>query len=216
MKNLLYKEFKLAVRPFVFWFLLSGALLLIPSWPFFVAFMYLIWIGIINVFTLGRANQDIFFTAFLPVPKRDIARARVYSVAVVEVLVIIAAIPFAYFNTRINPYGNMAGMNPNFAFFGFVFGMYALFNAVFIPLFFKTAYKVGVPVTLGIAAILVYAGAVEAAVHAVPVLNTHLNAIGAGHLGSQLIALAAGVAIFALGTWATASRAAKNFEKVDL
>lgn len=216
MKNLIYKEFTLAIRPYVFFLLLCGILLLIPSWPFFIAFMYLIWIGFINVFMIGRGNQDIFFTASLPVPKRDIARARVYSIALLEVLQIIVAVPFAYLNTRINPLGNVAGMNPNFAFFGFIWIMYALFNIIFLPRFFKTAYRVGAPAVWGIAAILVFCGAVETAVHAVPYLNTHINAFGADHLASQLIVLIAGIVIFVLTTWATANRSAKNFERVDL
>ena len=60
-----------------------------------------------------------------PIPKRDVVRARVYC------MVIAVAIPFAFLNSLINPAGHQAGMNPNIAFFGTVFMMYAVFNAVF-------------------------------------------------------------------------------------
>ena len=38
MNNLLYKEFRLGIHPSIYIFLSFGVLLLIPSWPFFIAF----------------------------------------------------------------------------------------------------------------------------------------------------------------------------------
>ncbi|MBN2354403.1 MAG: ABC-2 transporter permease [Spirochaetales bacterium] len=215
MKNLLYKEFKLAVHPSMVIFLFFGAFLLIPSWPYFIAFGYL-FIGIMNMFIVGRANQDVFFTAGLPVRKSDVVRARVLVIVLFELMQIAAAVPFACLNPLINPHGNMAGMNPNVAFFGFVFMMYAVFNFVFFPKYFKTAYKVGGAVVLGVLAVLVFLGAVETAVHLVPWLNTNVNAVGAGRLPGQLLVLAAGIAVYALVTRLAFKRAAARFDKVDL
>jgi ABC-2 type transport system permease protein len=214
MKDLLYKEFKLTWHPTMFIFLFFGTFLLIPSWPYFIAFGY-IFMAFMNTFFTGRANQDIFFTASLPVRKRDTVRARVYTIAVVELLQIAIAIPFAILSNSIY-HGNMAGMNPNFAFFGFVLVMYAIFNAVFLPMFFKTAYKVGLPVVLAVLAVSIFIGVVEFLVHTVPLLETNVNALGANHLESQLPVLIAGIVIFALITWLAYLKAAKNFEKVDL
>ena len=215
MKDLLYKEFKLAIHPSMFMFLFFGVLLLIPSWPFFIAFGYLL-IGFMNTFFLGRSNQDIFFTACMPVRKTDIARSRVLVIAAFELMQLIAAIPFAYLNTLVNPNGNMAGMNPNFAFFGLVLVMYAFFNIVFLPWFFKTGYKVGVPMLAGSLAFIVFGSAVEIVVHAVPGLLSTVGAFGAGHLGVQLIVLAFGLACFAGLTWLACRWSQKNFSKVDL
>lgn len=215
MMNLLYKELRLAVHPSTYIFLTFGALLLIPHWPFFIAFGYL-FIGFMNTFFNGKANQDIFFTACLPVRKSDTVLARVTSMAAFEIMQLIFAIPFAYLNTLINPTGNGAGMNPNIAFFGFVLIMYAVFNAILIPMFYRTAYKIGIPVLLASLAALLFAGAVEFAVHAVPLLATHVNAFGTGHLVSQLIVLAGGIVIFLLLNFLAYKRGAKNFEKVDL
>jgi predicted branched-subunit amino acid permease len=111
--------------------------------------------------------------------------------------------------------GNMAGMNPNFAFFGFVLIMYAIFNGVFFPMFYKTAYKTGIPVLLGVIASTVFTVAVEFAVHS-PLFASTLNAQGAGHLESQLPVLAAGIVIFGFVTWLSSRRAESIFEKVDL
>ena len=215
MKNLIYKELRLSVHPSVYMFLCFSSFLLIPSWPYFIAFGY-IFMGFMNTFFLGRTNQDIFFTTSLPVRKKDVVRARVLSIAMFEVLQVAAAIPFAIMSSMIYPHGNMAGMNPNFAFFGFVLIMYAIFNCVFFPLFYKSAYKVGISVLVGVIASTVFVIAVEFAIRAVPLFAANLNARGAGHLESQLVVLVAGIGIFALATWLASRRAANNFEKVDL
>jgi hypothetical protein len=216
MKNLLYKEFRLGIHSSLLLFVFFGILLLIPSWPFFIAFGY-IYIAFMNIFIMGRANDDIFFTACLPVPKRDTVRARVLGIAVFELLQAIIAIPFALINTHfINTYGNQAGMNLNFAFFGCVLISYAIFNVIFIPMFYRTAYKVGPPMLLASLAALVFDGAVETAIHTVPALNSTVNAFGTGHLGLQLPVLAAGLVLFFGLTWLAYNKAARNFDKVDL
>lgn len=215
MRDLFYKEFKLAIHPSIFLFLFFGVLLLIPSWPYFIAFGY-IFISFMNTFFIGRSNHDVFFTASLPVRKKDIVRARFCAIATAEVLQLIVAIPFAYLNTIINPYGNVVGMNPNVAFFGLVFVMYAIFNAIFLPWFYKTAYKIGIPILVAVIAVTVYVCAVEFVVHVIPFVMINVNAFGINQLSSQLLVLIAGILIFVLATWLSSIKAAKNFEKVDL
>ena len=215
MNKLLYKETRLAIHPTIYIFLSFGVLLLIPSWPFFIAFGYL-FIAFMNTFMNNRANHDVLFTALLPIPKRDVVRIRVYCVAIAEVLQIVVAIPFAYLNSLISPHGNQAGMNLNIAFFGFVFMMYAVFNAVFLPMFYRTAYKVGIPILAGTGASVLFVGVVELAVHVVPFLATHVNALGTAHVLSQLVVLLAGLSLFSLATLFACKRAAGNFEKLDL
>ena len=216
MKNLLYKEFKLSFHPVSFLILLFGSLLLIPSWPYFIAFAYLFFIVFSNVFMLDRTNQDMLFTASLPIRKKDIVRARVYSVVLFELLQVIAAIPFAVINNAFYTEGNTSGINTNFAFFGFVLIMYGLFNLIFLPGFYKTAYKVGPPMILAILAAAVYIVAVNAAVLAVPFLTAGLNGLGANNLQGQLPVLFAGIALFILLTLGAYRVSAKRFETVDL
>lgn len=214
MKDLFYKEFKLWWHPAWFLFLLSGLLLLIPSWPFFIAFAY-IFIAINTVFVTGRANHDIFFTVSLPVRKRDTVLARVLFVAFIELLQILVATPFAIINNAIYPDGNMAGMNTNFAFFGFIFMLFAIFNLIFLPMFYKTAYK-ALPMLWAVLAVIFFAVAIDIAVVVIPVLRTNLDGIGASHLASQLPVLLAGIVLFALMTLLSYRLSAKRFEKVDL
>ena len=131
MKNLLYKEFRLAIHPSVYIFFALAALLLVPSYPYYVSFFYLT-LGIFLTFKTNRAENDIFYSALLPVRKGDVVRARVLTVALLELANILIAIPFAVISAKINPAGgNNAGIEPNVAFFGLSFLLYGVFNLLF-------------------------------------------------------------------------------------
>lgn len=215
MKNLLYKELKLAVHPSILIFPFIGMLLLIPAYPYFVAFVYT-FIGFGNLFMMGKTNQDIFFTVSLPIRKKDAVTARFYTIAAIELLQIAVAIPFAIISSIINPQGNAVGIDANFALFGFVFIMYAIFNAVFLPLFYKTAYKIAMPLFLAIAPVSVFIVGVEIAVQTVPFLKNSLDTPQAGRMIPQLLVLIAGILIFVLANVLACKKAARNFDKVDL
>jgi len=79
MKELLFKEFKLAAHPTTYLFLFLGAMLLIPAYPYFVAFIYTC-LGIFFIFLSARENQDILYTVSLPVRKRDVVKSRVLMI----------------------------------------------------------------------------------------------------------------------------------------
>ena len=214
MKDLLYKEFRLWWYPGLFFFLLAGLLLLIPTWPFFIAFWY-IFIGFSISFAAGKENQDVFFTVSLPVRKRDVIRARVYAVAIIELLQIVAGIPFAIINNLLYLHGNSAGMNTNFAFFGVTFLSYAIFNLIFLPGFYKTAYKV-ISMLWAIITAVVCGAAINVVIMLIPVLRTNLNGLGATHFASQFSVLIAGIVFFILLTFLAYRMSANRFEKVDL
>lgn len=216
MKDLLYKDFKLFWSAPIFLCLLFGAFLLIPHWLYFIAFGYIMWIGFVAAFFIGRSNQDIIFSVSLPIRKKDTVMARVCSIAAIELLQIIVAIPFAVINSVIYPQSNGVGMNPNFAFFGSIFIMYAIFNIIFLPWFYKTAYNVGKPMLVAVLASTVFAAAASFGVMLVPVLNTNLNGPGASNLEFQLPVLLAGIALFVLLTWLSYRISANLFEKVDV
>jgi hypothetical protein len=110
----------------------------------------------------------------------------------------------------------LAGIEANMAFFGLVLIMFALFNAIYLPLFYKTAFKVGTPLVFASIAVTIYVVAVEFAVQMIPFLKTHLDTTDPGMALYQLPVLIAGMLIFALSLWLTYRKSAANFEKVDL
>ena len=76
MKKLIYKELRLTVHPTMWLFLLLTAMLLIPSYPYYVAFFYMC-LAAYFTFLSAREERDVYFTAMLPVTKADMVKARV-------------------------------------------------------------------------------------------------------------------------------------------
>ena len=211
MRNLLYKEFHLIINPLFYLVLLFGGLLLIPQWAYFIATMYFFFITVPNVFSIGKSQNDIGFSAMLPVRRADIVKARMASLVVLEVLQILATAIFAVINLAIYPFDNFL-MNTNAAFIGSVFIMYAIFNLVFFPMFYKTAYKVGIPIIAAMTAAVLFAAAVEF-LTAIPPLNVlHGREINA----AQIFTLAGGVVVFIVLSFAAFRLSVKKFESIDL
>ena len=217
MKELLFKEFKLAMHPTSYLFLAVGALLLIPAYIYYVAFIYTC-LSIFFLFLMARENKDVLFTVSLPVRKRDAVKARCLMVAIIELAQTLVAVPFAIIGIRINPNpaGNIAGIEANMAFFGLVLIMYTLFNFIFLSHFYKTATKVGSPLILSSIAMAIYVTAAEVAVQMIPYLKTHLDSTDPAMALYQLPVLILGIIFFTLMLWVTYRKSAANFEKVDL
>ena len=215
MKNLLYKELRLAIHPVALFMPLLGAMLLIPEYPYFIAFMY-VFITIPIIFTVGKENKDVYFSVLLPVRKRDIVKARVITVIALELLQIIIAVPFAMLNNQLYPYGNAMLMDANLALFGFVFIMYAVFNLIFFTQFYKTAYKISWPIALSGIFSVAFAVLIEFLVLKYPDLKHLLDTIDQEMLVRQIPILAAGIIIYALSAVVTYKKSAQRFEKLDV
>jgi hypothetical protein len=216
MKNLLIKEFKLAAHPMMYIFLSFGAMLLIPSYPYHVPFFYLT-LGIFMCFMQGRENNDVLYTAALPVKKRDAVKARCVLIGSFELAMLIIAVPFAFISVRINPNGsNLAGIDANIALFGSVLIMFSIFNWIYITYFYKKAYKAGVAFILSCFAMAIYIVIAEGLVMAVPGIHEVMDSTDPDDLVKQLPVLGVGIAIFAGGLIGTYFKAAGEFEKVDL
>ena len=93
MKLLMKKEWKLVVTPVPLLFLLLSALVLVPSYPYYVTFFYNA-LGIFLMLQAARENRDVYYMALLPVTKRDVVRARFSTVVTLQLLQIAACIPF--------------------------------------------------------------------------------------------------------------------------
>ena len=215
MKNLIYKEFKLSIHPLFSLVPLLSALILIPHWLYFIAMSYVFFITISNIFTSSNAQRDIEFSVMLPVKKEDIVKSRFISIMFVELVQIATAIIFAVLNYYLYPDGNMF-MEPNAAFFGFVLIMYALFNAIFLPMFYKTGHKVGLPAILATLIAIIFAAIVEVSVLLIPALNMAFDSRNSDMLIYKLILLGLGIVIyFATGIIAY-KVSAKRFEAIDI
>ena len=217
MKNLLYKEFRLAIHPSVYLFFLLSALLLVPSYPYYVSFFYLM-LGVFLTFKTNRAENDIFYSALLPVRKGDIVRARVLAVAILELVNLLIAVPFAILSVKINPAGeNNAGIEPNVAFFGLSFLMYGGFNRIFFPIFYKTGRSEGKAFLWSGVFTLLYIAVAESLAQYIPSpVSAYLDTAEKAAQLRQLPVLLGGIVLWAVLTLLSAKRSAERFEKVDL
>ena len=214
MRALLYKQFRLVCHPMTLIFPLFGVMLLIPSYPYTVAFFYVM-LGLFFSFMNGREQKDVYYSALLPIRKQDTVKASVLFVLVIELASLLIAVPFAVLSCRINPLGsNAVGLEPNAALFAAALVLYAVFNGVFLPAFYKTAYKVG---TAFLKAMLVVTPVLllcEALPH-IPALAFLEDRTAAGQLRLLPVLLIA-AAVYGAGLWLTYRKAAENYEKVDL
>ena len=215
MNNLLYKEFRLVIHPFFYLTTLFAALILIPYWVYFVALMYLLFIAVPNILMNVKAQNDTGFTVLLPVRKSDVVKARVVSIAVLEIVQIAVAAIFVAISVSINPKGNFL-IDANLAYLGLGLVLYGFFNLAFFPLFYKTAHKVGFPLGVGLTVFTLLAGIIEVLILLVPTVANVLDGVTSSALLRQVPVLAAGIVLFVGLTWLAYLLSAKNFEAVDL
>ena len=97
MKALLYKEFKLAMHPICYIFIcLFPFMLLIPSYPIGVGFIYLmscypiLFLGA----NKGQQSNDLLYSTLLPIRKKDIVKARIFTVIIMQVAYMLCLSPY--------------------------------------------------------------------------------------------------------------------------
>ena len=129
----------------------------------------------------------------------------------IELLALVIAVPFALLRAKLGIGDNPVGLNANVTLFACGLMLFAVFNAVFLLSFYRTAYKVGVSFVKACIVMAVAAFIMEAAVH-----FPALSRFNGYDLACQLPLLAAGLVIWC-GSWPLIFRgAAARYEKVDL
>ena len=214
MKALLYKQFRLVCHPMTLIFCLFGIMVLIPNYPYTVIFCYVM-LGRFFTFLNIRGQKDIYYSALLPVPKRDTVKAGCAFVVIIEVLSLVALIPCSLLAVHLQPgKDNLVGLDPNLALLAAGFLLYAVFNGVFLPSFYANGYKVGMAFIKAVIPTTLVMMVLEALPH-FPAL-TWLDDLDAATQVRLLPALIASVLIYAGGMALTFRASARRYEKVDL
>ncbi|MDI4645221.1 ABC-2 transporter permease [Cohnella hashimotonis] len=217
MYNLWLKDFKLGVNPLYFAMpVLTGALMLVPGWIYFLVLLYFCWITIPNMFGGFRTHNDLMLSSMMPVTKRDMVKSRVLVIVCLEVLHIGFAVIFGVINRYLYPDFIYYFYAPTIGFLGLCLVMLAIFNLLFLPLYYKTAYKYGNPAIVSITAAMLFAGGAQWLGIANADVSAVINDIGTGHLAEQSLILVSGVAIFAVFTAVAYRLSVRHFLKVEL
>jgi ABC-2 type transport system permease protein len=217
MYNLLLKELKLGISPF-FYILpfLTGALMLIPGWLYFLVILYFCFITVPNMFAGYKTQNELMFSSMLPVTKKDMVKARVSFIVILELLHVVLAIIYGMISIRLYPNVTYFFFAPTLGFWGLCFVMLAIFNIIFISMYYKTAYKYGAATIASTTAAILFAGGAEWLGIQNSFVFELFKGTGAHHLAVQLSILLSGIAIFIIFTMIGYVIGNKRFEKVEL
>ncbi len=112
-------------------------------------------------------------------------------------------------SSYIRPHGgNEAGIDANVALLGMGFLIYAVFNGLFLPSFYKSGYKIGGAFLKASVGVFVLVG--------VDVFIPHIITWLDGYDVKQWIVLVACIVIYGVITLLACKKAERNYEKVDL
>lgn len=220
-----YKELKLAISPALYFFgLLSFAMMFIPNYPVWVGTFYC-FIAINISFQKIVSNKDVEFSLTLPTPRRFTVIGKLFNVLYSEIIVVLFTVPGAvcairvmyplFEATGISQNGGI-GLDANLAFFGILFIAYGAYNIVFLPLFFKTAYKSGKPLILGMLAFLAVVTLAEVVINTVPAVKNVLDTESYASLPIRIVVLLVGIACYAGLNTVAYKLSLKTFAKVNL
>ncbi|HIW31658.1 MAG TPA: ABC-2 transporter permease [Candidatus Paenibacillus intestinavium] len=217
MYNLLMKELKLGVSP-IFYILpfLTGALMLIPGWLYFLVILYFCFITIPNMFGVYKAQNDLMFTMMLPVTKNNIVKAKIGVVVILELLHIVIAVIFGMISTRLYPNLTYFFFEPTLGFWGLCFTMLAIFNIIFFSMYYKTAYKYGAATFTSVAAAIIFAGGAEWLGIQNSIVFDLFKGSGVDNSLLQISILIAGFVLFATFTIIAYNISIKQFKKVEI
>ena len=221
MRQLYLKELKLNVKWPVYLMGLMGAVMLVPNYPLIVGIGYTIF-QIFIYLQFARENRSQEFSAMLPVKRNDIVTSTTWITVTLQMMTtLIAAVCAAAVRilakfTLDYSDGNQVGLDANLTFFGVGLVCLAVFNLIFIPKFFKTGYKYGAPILLGL---LGFCGAyvvLELVIQLVPALRNALDTYAVKTVWARILVLVVGAVCYAVVTFLANRIAQKKFEKVSL
>lgn len=222
MKNLLFKEIRLCI-PFQTWmFAAFSMFVMIPSWPSLVAFVYPL-AGFMTLFPIALANRDILYTSILPIKKTDVVKGKVMLVCFLQLASVVWSIPFGIVKALVLAPSmpvdqTYPELGVNFATYGFVLIVFAVFNIIFLPWYYKkpdgrhsAAQLTAMFVAMGVM------GVISALFMAVPGWAEFINDFS--NTTSQIVQfsiLGVGIIIFLLFAYLCCLWGGKRFKRVNL
>ena len=146
--KLVKKELRLSTSILTPLFLLFAFMALIPNYPALVG-AFFVCFGVFQSYQPARENNDILYSALLPIRKRDVVTAKYRTAVLFELLGWLLMGLCALLRLTVMKASPVYAASPllpaNLAYLGGVLLVFTLFNTVFLGGFFKTAYKFGMP-----------------------------------------------------------------------
>ena len=211
--QLLYKELVLAAHPTHLVFACMGALVLVPAYPFSVIFMFGC-LGPYITLQYGRETGDARFTALLPVARRDVVRGKFLLIACLQFFQLTLSVPFACLRGALGMGGNPVGLDATVAWYGMGLMQYAVFDGIFLPVYYHTARRAGYAFLVAALPMALMMAGIESVAH-IPAL-AWMDGTEPGELRRQIPILLLGVLAYGGALSLAYRRSVQNFSRVDL
>lgn len=211
--KLLYKELALAAHPTSIVFACLGCLVVVPAYPYTVIFMF----GCLApylTFQYARETNDLWYTALLPVTKKESVRGKCLLIVSIQLFQLLIAVPSVFLRKILEVGNNPVGIDATIAWFGFGLMIYGIFDLIFFPAYYRNGYKAGRAFIIAAIPMLLMMVIVEGAVR-IPQL-VWLDSYALPDLMRQIPVLL--IAILCYGGFVSLAYkiSVKRFEHVDL
>ena len=228
MKALLYKEFKLAMHPICYVFIcVFPLMILIPSYPLAVGFIYIL--SCYPILFLGankgQQSNDLLFSTLLPVRKKDIVLARIFTVItmqVVYILIMSALYPVAVAinnNITIDSGEHLSvpglGLNGFVSVLGIAIIGFAIADLIFFPIYYKNGRSIVLSTLMTIIGFVIYLAVFTIAFPYIPGMEWYTRILCESGLGIQFAVLGGAIALSVLLHFFVYKISSKRLEKVD-
>lgn len=222
MKALIYKEFKLAMHPICYMFIFAFPLmLLIPSFPIGVGFIYILssypilFLGA----NKGQQSNDLLFSTLLPVRKKDIVMARIITVAIIQfvyILMLCALFPLAFLIHNSIPGDEIPGLGLNafISVLAIAIVGYSIADLIFFPIYYKHGKSIVMSTLLTLLGFIFYLGIFTIVLAYIPGMEWYKDTLS-GELWIQFIVLGVSLLFYVALHFIVYKVSSKRLEKVD-
>ena len=211
--KLLYKELALAAHPTSIVFAFLGCLVIVPAYPYTVIFMF----GCLApylTFLYARETNDQWYTAILPITKRESVQGKCMLVISIQLFQLLIAVPSVFLRKILEVENNPVGIDATIAWFGFGLMIYSVFDLIFFPAYYRNGYKAGRAFVMAAIPMLLMMVTVEGAVR-FPQL-TWLDSYAPSDCLRQIPFLLIGILCYGCFVTLAYKLSVKRFENVDL
>ena len=227
MKALLYKELKLAMHPICYIFIaLFPLMILIPSYPLFVGFIYVLvcypvlFLGA----NKGQQSNDLLYSVLLPIRKKDIVLARLMTVILMQLAYIALASCLYPLALAINHIVKEAepeltsvglGLNGYVSLLAIAITGYAIADMIYFPIYYKKGKSIVLSTLLMILGNSIFLVMLTVVIPYIPGCEGYTKLLCESGVGIQFAFLGAAIIISAALHFVAYKISAKRLELVD-
>ena len=164
----------------------------------------------------AREDHDAAYTLMLPASRRDAVRARILFCTVLETADLLLMAVFILVKNAIGTVPNPAGLDAGVALIGEGMIIFAIFNMIFFPRYYRDINKPGMAFMLAAAAVFAWIILEIVGTYTIPFLRDILDRPDPKYMSDKLLFTLGGLALFAAGTALSIRQSAKKFEEADL